>query len=92
MGETESLSQRLKQHRQSYQRKFGGSSKGGKGGKQVVVDCLAWNVKNKSQARYQETYLIQYLKEYSSQQSLISEKIFFERDFDSHHTLFSVKK
>ncbi len=46
IGETESLSQRLKQHRQFYARK------------QAVLTCLAFNVDNKSHARQWETTLI----------------------------------
>ena len=53
IGETESLAQRLKQHRQFYQRASN---------KQNTLTCLAFNVDNKSQARLWETKLIQYFK------------------------------
>jgi hypothetical protein len=52
VGESESLSQRLLQHRRFYQRAA------------CLVSCLVINVSNKSQARQLETMLIHYLKQY----------------------------
>jgi hypothetical protein len=51
VGETESLNQRLREHRQYYKRKA------------LVVSCVAFNVADKSAARALETRLIGELKQ-----------------------------
>lgn len=73
VGETESLAQRLRQHRLFYRRSGG------------VVACVAFSVPHKSAARRLETLLIQQLKK----PSLLAEPLVFERDADAKHSLFS---
>jgi predicted component of type VI protein secretion system len=70
----------------------------------LIINCLAWNVNDKSQARYIETRLIQFLKDQSSSSTTLFQQlsevasdvrrpdflpIYFDRDFDSKHILFS---
>ena len=69
-----------------------------------MVACLAWNVANKSQARYLETLLIQFLKDQGADSFSYSSsgegggadreavKIFLESDHDDRHNLFSSRR
>jgi hypothetical protein len=76
VGETESIAQRLRQHRHRYQLNGGNA---GAGGGSVVVSAVAVNVPNKSAARRIESTVISRMK---------SEGFVIERDADESHALF----